>query len=54
MILQNIEKRTDLGKKAHEMLLKGHSVPGLVVAQMIENKINSPEVTHHGKNNTEL
>jgi adenylate/nucleoside-diphosphate kinase len=48
LIHQNIERRTELGKKAQEMLLKGDALSGVLVAQMIDDKINSPEVAHHG------
>lgn len=45
MILQNIEMETDMGKKAREMLYRGEAVAEEVVAKMIEDKINSPEVS---------
>ena len=48
LILNNIQKRTELGRKAQELLLKGEALSGVLVAQMIEEKINSPEVAHHG------
>jgi adenylate/nucleoside-diphosphate kinase len=37
-----------LGRNAQEMLLRGEAIPPSMVAQMIDNKINSPEVMHHG------
>ena len=43
-----MKKQTDLGKKANALLLKGEAVPDSMVAQMINDKINSPEVIHHG------
>jgi adenylate kinase family enzyme len=45
-----MKKQTDLGKKAKAMLLKGEAVPDSIVAQMINDKVNSPEVAHHGIN----
>lgn len=49
LILQNIDLQTDLGKKLQELLIKGGVIPEEMAARMIEEKINSPEVTHHGK-----
>jgi hypothetical protein len=43
-----MKKQTDLGKKARALLLKGEAVPDSMVAQMINDKVNSPEVAHHG------
>ena len=48
LILFNIKNNTDLGKKAQDILLKGEAVPESIVGQMIDEKINSPEVAHHG------
>jgi adenylate/nucleoside-diphosphate kinase len=48
LILQNIENQSELGKTAQEMLLRGEAIPATLVSQMIENKLNSPEVMHHG------
>ena len=48
-ILENIEMHTEIGSKAQEILLRGEAVPEDMAAKMIEDKINSPEVTHHGK-----
>lgn len=45
-----MKKQTDLGKKAKALLLKGEAVPDSMVAQMINDKVNSPEVAHHGIN----
>ena len=39
---------TEDGLKVQELLLRGESVPEEMAAKMIEEKINSPEVTHHG------
>lgn len=45
-----MKKQTDLGIKAKALLLKGEAVPDSMVAQMINDKVNSPEVAHHGIN----
>jgi adenylate/nucleoside-diphosphate kinase len=37
-----------LGKRAQDILMKGEAVPEGLVAKMIDDKINSPEVAHHG------
>ena len=50
MIQQAIDMQTELGVKVQELLLRGEAVPEDMVITMIENKINSPEVAHHGKN----
>ena len=44
VILQNMEMETEMGLKAREMLYRGEAVPEEMVAKMIEDKINSPEV----------
>jgi adenylate/nucleoside-diphosphate kinase len=46
--LQNIKELTDLGKKAQDILLKGEALPEAMVAKMIDEKVNSSEVQHHG------
>ncbi|KAF6022986.1 hypothetical protein EB796_018705 [Bugula neritina] len=48
LVLQNMEMGTDIGNKCREMLHRGEAVPEEMVAKMIEDKINSPEVAHHG------
>ncbi|RNA14891.1 adenylate kinase 9-like [Brachionus plicatilis] len=48
LILTSIKNNTDLGKKAQDILLKGEAIPESIVAHMIDEKINSPEVAHHG------
>jgi adenylate/nucleoside-diphosphate kinase len=48
LIFQNIKNQTDIGKKAQDILVKGEAVPESIVAKMIDDKINSPEVAHHG------
>lgn len=49
LLTQHIEMQTEQGKKCLEMLLRGESIPEEVVTKMIEDKINSPEVIHHGE-----
>nr|XP_006820033.1 PREDICTED: adenylate kinase 9-like [Saccoglossus kowalevskii] len=48
LILQNMDLETDIGNKVSEILLRGEALPEEMVAKMIEEKINSPEVAHHG------
>ena len=40
--------QTELGLKAQEVLLRGEAIPEDMAAAMIEEKVNSPEVAHHG------
>ena len=51
VIMQEIEMQTETGQKAQEILLRGEAIPEEMAAKIIENKINSPEVAHHGKRN---
>jgi adenylate/nucleoside-diphosphate kinase len=51
LIIENIKQQTELGKIAREILIKGQSVPDTLVATIIDEKMNSPEVMHHGMNN---
>lgn len=39
---------TDNGKKCAEILNRGEAVSEDMVLKMIEEKVNSPEVAHHG------
>ncbi|ESO88925.1 hypothetical protein LOTGIDRAFT_62291, partial [Lottia gigantea] len=48
LINQNIELQSDMGIKFTEILNRGEAIPESLVIKMIENKINSPEVAHHG------
>ena len=48
--MQEIEMQTETGQKAQEILLRGEAIPEEMAAKIIENKINSPEVAHHGNN----
>jgi adenylate/nucleoside-diphosphate kinase len=49
LIAENIKLQNELGKKAQEILLKGGAIPEDMVAKMIDEKIKSPEVAHHGE-----
>ncbi|KAI8508323.1 adenylate kinase [Branchiostoma belcheri] len=48
IINQNIELQTEMGIKCQEILLRGEAIPEEMVAKMVQDKINSSEVTHHG------
>ncbi len=48
LIKQCIQKQSELGKKAQDILVKGNAVPDELVARMIDEKVNSVEVQHHG------
>jgi len=48
IILQNMELQTDMGLKCVEILHRGEAIPDDMVLKMIEDKVNSPEVAHHG------
>jgi adenylate/nucleoside-diphosphate kinase len=48
LILKNIESRSDIGKRAQEILYKGESISDSMVMEMLEQKINSSEVAHTG------
>jgi adenylate/nucleoside-diphosphate kinase len=48
LIIQNIKQASELGKKASDILVRGEAVPETIVAKMIDEKVNSPEVAHHG------
>lgn len=40
---------TETGNKCQEILVRGEAIPEDMVIKMIEEKINSQEVTHHGR-----
>lgn len=48
IIMSEIELQTETGNKAQEILLRGEAIPEEMAAKIIEAKINSPEVAHHG------
>ena len=41
--------QTEMGMKAQEILLRGEAIPEEMAAKFLEEKINSPEVAHHGE-----
>ena len=43
--------QTEVGLKISELLIRGEAIPEEMVAKLIEDKVNSPEVAHHGKHN---
>jgi adenylate kinase family enzyme len=49
LILQNMEQQTEMGVRCMEILTRGEAVPEEMVFEMINEKINSPEVAHNGK-----
>ena len=49
VISQEMEMQTEIGLKATEILLKGEAIPEEMAAKMVEAKINSEEVAHHGE-----
>ncbi|NXU62475.1 KAD9 kinase, partial [Horornis vulcanius] len=48
VIQMNIQQGTEYGLKCQELLCQGQSVPEELVAEMILQKIESPEVAHFG------
>ncbi|XP_072178424.1 adenylate kinase 9-like isoform X1 [Diadema setosum] len=48
LMLQHIDLQTDMGRRLQEILHKGGAVPEELAIKLIEDKINSPEVAHHG------
>jgi adenylate/nucleoside-diphosphate kinase len=48
LINQHILLMTETGVKCQEILVRGEAIPEDMVIRMIEDKIHSPEVTHHG------
>lgn len=49
VISQEIQIQSEIGIKAQEILLRGEAIPEEMAAKMLEDKINSPEVAHHGR-----
>lgn len=49
VITEAIHSQTELGKRTDEILLRGESVPEELAVKLLEEKILSPEVAHHGK-----
>lgn len=49
LINQQIHMMTETGNKCQEILVRGEAIPEDMVIKMIEEKVNSQEVTHHGR-----
>ena len=49
LLQQNIDMQTEFGIVCQEILMKGEAVSEEMVIKMIEDKVHSPEVAHHGK-----
>lgn len=49
MITTNIKQKTELGVHARDLLSRGEAVPDQMVARMLDIKMRSPEVAHHGE-----
>ena len=54
VISQAVELQTEVGVKCQELLMHGEAIPEDMAARMIEDKINSSEVAHHGKQNVQF
>ncbi|BFZ09240.1 hypothetical protein BsWGS_12279 [Bradybaena similaris] len=48
IILENISLQTEMGQQCTDILVRGGAVPDNLVLSMMENKLNSSEVAHHG------
>ena len=48
LILQNIAFGTEIGIKCSKILACGGSVSEEIILRIIQEKIESPEVAHHG------
>lgn len=44
-----IEMQTEQGIKAQEILMRGEAIPEELSTKLLMEKINSPEVAHHGR-----
>lgn len=49
LMLQHIDLQTEMGVRLQEILHKGGAIPEELAVKLIEDKINSPEVAHHGE-----
>ena len=47
--MQNMEMQTEVGQHCVEILTRGEAVPEDLVFKIIQEKIDSPEVAHHGR-----
>ncbi|CAF1144837.1 unnamed protein product [Adineta ricciae] len=48
LITSNIKQKTELGLHARDLLIRGETVPDQMIARMLDIKMRSPEVAHHG------
>jgi adenylate/nucleoside-diphosphate kinase len=48
LIMTNIKQKTEIGVHARDLLVRGEAVPDQMVAKMLDVKMRSPEVAHHG------
>ncbi|XP_059153856.1 adenylate kinase 9-like isoform X2 [Physella acuta] len=48
LIQENMDLQTEIGTKCKEILLAGQAVSDEMVLKMVVDKVNSPEVAHHG------
>lgn len=48
VITEAIQSQTEMGKMAKEILLRGESISEELAVKLVTEKINSPEVAHHG------
>ena len=48
LIATNIKQKTEIGLNARDLLIHGETVPDQMVARMLDIKMRSPEVAHHG------
>ncbi|UJR31514.1 hypothetical protein I4U23_019003 [Adineta vaga] len=48
LITSNIKQKTEIGLHARDLLIRGETVPDQMIARMLDVKMRSPEVAHHG------
>lgn len=48
LIMTNVKQKTEIGVHARDLLVRGEAVPDQMVAKMLDVKMRSPEVAHHG------
>jgi len=48
LITTNIKQKTEIGMHARDLLIHGEEVPDQMIARMLDIKMRSPEVAHHG------
>ncbi|CAF3709748.1 unnamed protein product [Adineta steineri] len=48
LITSNIRQKTELGVHARDLLIRGEAVPDQMISRMLDIKMRSPEVAHHG------